>query len=34
VGAPRLGADNDEVWCDMVGLTADELASLQTQGVI
>ncbi len=28
VGAPRLGEHNREVWCDLVGLTDDELADL------
>jgi crotonobetainyl-CoA:carnitine CoA-transferase CaiB-like acyl-CoA transferase len=33
-GAPTLGADNTEVWCDMVGLTTDELDGLRTQGIV
>ena len=28
-GAPELGAHNAEVWCDLVGLSAAELKSLQ-----
>ncbi len=27
-GAPRLGEHNHEVWCDLVGLSEDELADL------
>jgi formyl-CoA transferase len=33
-GAPTLGADNAAVWCDMVGLTADELAGLGARGIV
>lgn len=33
-GAPTLGADNVEVWCDMAGLTPGELDALQTQGIV
>ena len=33
-GAPRLGEHNREVWCDLVGLSADELADLGTRGVV
>jgi crotonobetainyl-CoA:carnitine CoA-transferase CaiB-like acyl-CoA transferase len=33
-GAPTLGADNVAVWCDMVGLTADELGAMQAQGIV
>jgi len=33
-GAPTLGADNDEVWCDMVGLTPDELDALRDRSII
>jgi crotonobetainyl-CoA:carnitine CoA-transferase CaiB-like acyl-CoA transferase len=32
--APRLGEHNREVWCDLVGLTPDELAAYQSTGVI
>jgi succinyl-CoA--D-citramalate CoA-transferase len=32
--APRLGEHNEEVWCDLVGLTTDELAACQRHGVI
>jgi len=33
-GAPRLGEHNHEVWCDLVGLTDDELADLTARGVV
>ena len=33
-GAPTLGADNVEVWCDMVGLTPDELDGLRDRGIV
>lgn len=33
-GAPTLGQHNDEVWCDLVGLTPDELAGYRDRGVI
>ncbi len=33
-GAPTLGADNDEVWCDMVGLAPDELDALRARAII
>ena len=33
-GAPRLGEHNTEVWCDLVGLTGDELAQLQADRVV
>jgi crotonobetainyl-CoA:carnitine CoA-transferase CaiB-like acyl-CoA transferase len=33
-GAPTLGADNVEVWCDMVGLTPDELDGLRDRGLV
>ena len=33
-GAPTLGADNVEVWCDMAGLTTAEFEALQTQGIV
>ena len=32
--APTLGQHNDEVWCDIVGLTRDELAAHRAAGVI
>jgi crotonobetainyl-CoA:carnitine CoA-transferase CaiB-like acyl-CoA transferase len=32
--APRLGEHNDEVWCGLVGLSADELAGYRDRGVI
>ena len=34
VGAPRLGQHNAEVWCDLVGVAADELADLTRRGVL
>jgi crotonobetainyl-CoA:carnitine CoA-transferase CaiB-like acyl-CoA transferase len=33
-GAPRLGEHNEEVWCDLVGLSPDELAALRDKGVV
>lgn len=33
-GAPTLGADNEEVWCEMVGLTPGELDGLRAQGIV
>jgi len=33
-GAPRLGEHNREVWCDLVGLSEDELADLAARGVV
>jgi crotonobetainyl-CoA:carnitine CoA-transferase CaiB-like acyl-CoA transferase len=33
-GAPTLGADNAAVWCEMVGLTSDELDGLRTEGIV
>ena len=33
-GAPRLGQHNEEVWCDLVGLSATELADLGSRGVV
>ena len=33
-GAPRLGEHNHEVWCDLVGLSEDELADLTARGVV
>ena len=33
-GAPRLGEHNREVWCDLVGLSDDELADLGRRGVV
>jgi crotonobetainyl-CoA:carnitine CoA-transferase CaiB-like acyl-CoA transferase len=32
--APALGQHNREVWCDLLGLSADELASLTSAGVV
>jgi formyl-CoA transferase len=33
-GAPRLGADNDEVWGELVGLSTQERDALRADGVI
>jgi len=33
-GAPELGAHNEDVWRDLVGLSADELAAHRAVGVI
>jgi formyl-CoA transferase len=33
-GAPLLGADNHSVWCDLVGLSPEELESLRQDGVV
>jgi crotonobetainyl-CoA:carnitine CoA-transferase CaiB-like acyl-CoA transferase len=33
-GAPRLGQHNDEVWCGIVGLTAEELEAHRKERVI
>ena len=33
-GAPRLGQHNREVWCDLLGLSEDELADLTERGVV
>ena len=33
-GAPELGADNEEVWTGVVGLSAEQLGSFQKAGVI
>jgi formyl-CoA transferase len=34
MGAPRLGEHNREVWCDLVGLSEDELTDLTSRGVL
>ena len=34
VGAPRLGADNRAVWCDLVGLSDDEFEAALTAGTL
>jgi formyl-CoA transferase len=34
VGAPTLGADNDEVWCEMVGLDRGELDALRARAIV
>ena len=33
-GAPRLGEHNREVWCGLVGLSAEELSNLEKKGVV
>jgi crotonobetainyl-CoA:carnitine CoA-transferase CaiB-like acyl-CoA transferase len=33
-GAPRLGEHNREIWCDLVGLSAEELDDLVARGVL
>jgi formyl-CoA transferase len=33
-GAPRLGEHNREVWCDLVGLSEDELADLVARRIV
>lgn len=33
-GAPLLGADNEEVWCEMAGLSRAELDELVAKGVV
>jgi crotonobetainyl-CoA:carnitine CoA-transferase CaiB-like acyl-CoA transferase len=33
-GAPRLGEHNREIWCDLVGLSAAELAELAADGIV
>lgn len=33
-GAPSLGEHNKEIWCDLVGLSDEELEALSSQGVI
>ena len=33
-GAPRLGEHNEEVWCDLVGLSDAELEDLTARGVL
>ncbi|MGD0394395.1 MAG: CoA transferase, partial [Acidimicrobiales bacterium] len=33
-GAPLLGADNQAVWCDLVGVSPEELQGLQEAGVV
>jgi crotonobetainyl-CoA:carnitine CoA-transferase CaiB-like acyl-CoA transferase len=33
-GAPSLGEHNHEVWCDLLGLSEDDLESLISEGVI
>jgi hypothetical protein len=32
--APQLGQHNEDVWCGLVGLTADELAGYRAEGII
>lgn len=33
-GAPRLGEHNEDIWCDLLGLTEDELAALKERQVL
>jgi crotonobetainyl-CoA:carnitine CoA-transferase CaiB-like acyl-CoA transferase len=33
-GAPRLGADNRQVWCDLVGLSDTEFDQLTRDGIL
>jgi formyl-CoA transferase len=33
-GAPRLGAHNDEVYGQLLGLTDDEMSALRAEGII
>ena len=33
-GAPLLGEHNHEVWCDLVGLSDEELSDLVARGVV
>jgi crotonobetainyl-CoA:carnitine CoA-transferase CaiB-like acyl-CoA transferase len=33
-GAPRLGADNEAVWCGLVGMARAELDELRSKGVV
>jgi crotonobetainyl-CoA:carnitine CoA-transferase CaiB-like acyl-CoA transferase len=33
-GAPELGAHNEEVWCDLVGLSANDMADYRMKGVV
>jgi crotonobetainyl-CoA:carnitine CoA-transferase CaiB-like acyl-CoA transferase len=33
-GAPRLGEHNEEVWCQIVGLSADELGDMRAREVV
>jgi crotonobetainyl-CoA:carnitine CoA-transferase CaiB-like acyl-CoA transferase len=33
-GAPRLGADNRQVWCDLVGLSSSEFEQLAEDGIL
>ncbi len=33
-GAPQLGADNEEVYGSLLGLSADEIANLRAEGII
>jgi crotonobetainyl-CoA:carnitine CoA-transferase CaiB-like acyl-CoA transferase len=33
-GAPKLGEHNEEVWCELVGLTREELAALSAKKVV
>jgi crotonobetainyl-CoA:carnitine CoA-transferase CaiB-like acyl-CoA transferase len=33
-GAPVLGEHNREIWCDLVGVSEDELADFVARGVV
>ena len=33
-GAPRLGEHNRAIWCDLVGLSENELADLAADGIV
>lgn len=33
-GAPELGQHNHQVWCEVIGLTEDELAGLREKGIV
>ncbi len=33
-GAPRLGQHNHEVWCELLGLSEEDLANLASRGVV
>lgn len=33
-GAPALGADNEAVWCGIVGIAPDELEALRAKGIV
>ena len=33
-GAPRLGEHNRDIWCDLVGVSEEELAGLAAEGIV